>query len=113
MKLEEIEKLCDQATPGPWTEQTSRKYMDFGCYESIPGVIGWSTHVGYCRDKEVKQVDADSKFIAASRELMPKLLAVAKAARLVGYYTDHMRDDEDNSHGLTELDRALEELEKL
>jgi hypothetical protein len=51
MKLDEIQKLCDGATPGPWKP-------------------------GHTYDHQ-----RNAAFIAASRTLIPKLLAVAKAAQ--------------------------------
>ena len=67
MKLDEIRKLCDETTPGPWGSDR----LVLGCEDfAATGPL----HV----DKA--SALADCRFIAAARDLMPKLLAVAEAA---------------------------------
>ena len=55
-KLEELKRLCDKATPGPWDQQVSFR-----------GMIWPSAN--------------DAKFIAAARTYMPLLLDIAEAAQ--------------------------------
>lgn len=73
MTLEEIRKLCDEATPGPW--QTVNSIASYG------------------------------EKIAASRTLIPKLLAVAEAAKEALFLADPME------HSSAKLYRALAALE--
>lgn len=65
MKLEDIRKLCDAAKPEPWD-------YDGRFTVSVPG--DWAATQSFFRI-----APADAAFIAASRTLMPKLLAVAEA----------------------------------
>ena len=110
MKLEDMEALEKNATKGPWAY----------CYD---GSSDWS--VGLEKDPQANQIaschrwhaveNPDAKFIAASRELMPKLLAVAKAAKKmqVWYSNDHSIDCCCNVCDVEpSLNRALEKLEK-
>lgn len=91
MTLEEIEKLCEEATPGPWQNEYSLVNGIEGRIASVDSIVPY-------RDK----IDINAKFIAASRNLMPKLLAVAKAAELHFMTGAHM----------TEIHEALRVLEK-
>ncbi len=86
MKLEEIQKLIEASTPGPW------KY-DWGNWEvegprpdryAICGMTPDDRAPGFHGQKP-NPVDspADGEFIAASRTLLPKLLKVARAAKAV------------------------------
>lgn len=82
MKLEEMRKLCDEATRGPWTWRND----EIGCYEpytdgsSGPG--SWKaiivTDSGVYPPRE-----NDAAFIIAARHALPKLLAVAEAAMAI------------------------------
>ena len=64
LKLKEIRKLIEAATPGPWS------------------VIPLANATYHLDDGAVQpRTCADANFIAASRALMPKLLAVADLAR--------------------------------
>ncbi len=107
MKLEEIEKLCEEATPGPW------KY-DYGNWQvegprprrrAICNLNGLDDVEG----NPVNLNIADTEFIAASRELIPKLIAVAKAAEIV--CKDHDLRCEDSNSTLCALHDALVTLE--
>lgn len=73
MKLEDIRKLCDKATSGPWLADpvNDRVWVEKGFEDQnvICDVHGMG--VGHC----------DLRFVAASRTLIPKLLAVAEAAK--------------------------------
>lgn len=92
MKLEEIRKLCDEPTPGPW----KWLYSSQGLFAS-PGYVLHQGNLGkggivlegsgsennygvICSAK-------DREFIAASRNLMPKLLAIAEAVQV--YRAEH------------------------
>lgn len=111
MKLEEIEKLCDEATAGPWEfrskdgDESSSEYC--GTYSVGPDDVedynNWIIDDTKYYNTAPSRIE-DAKFIAASRELMPKLLAVAKAAE------QHQCPYYGNSD--EELLKALQELEK-
>lgn len=67
MTLDELQKLCDEATPGPWAP-----YAD-GTILGPSGMLGTATDFG------------DRQFIAAARTYLPRLLAVARAAKEAQY----------------------------
>lgn len=99
MKLEEIEKLCEEATPG-----------DFHCDDigniytarnvKIGDVLGGIDSFG------------NARLLAASRTLMPKLVKVVRAAKSL---SDCMCEFSDYPGAwgvhIDALDRALAELE--
>jgi hypothetical protein len=103
--LEEIRRLCEAATPGPW-------YDDVGIKE--PCVIDLTADLAeslprrfFAQGPEHREnADAlkDARFIAAARELVPKLLAVAGAAR------DLLNGEDWGTRA--NLRRALNELQK-
>ena len=88
MKLEDLEKICDEATPGPWESYGSqiRRPVDDGF--NFVGRINFHH---------------DAKFVSSSRELMRRLLIVAKAAKELISRCQCCNPDE--------LLKALEELE--
>lgn len=121
MKLEDIEKLCSEATPEPWTwgghgdSIVGTEYFSDGSGQGEITIIETDSRVYPPNDK-------DAKFIMAARELMPKLvsrireleaereklLAIAKAAKNLEFDYFPFRGIEQ----LDELKKALEELEK-
>lgn len=111
MKFEEIEKLCNEATPGPWYYEN--------CGTSI-----YNVHAQKLLNKqhlptrmEVRSaVSEDMEFITMARTELPKLLAVAKAAKACRKFSKisalspmRMLEGEEL---LKSIDTALEELEK-
>lgn len=95
MKLDEIEKLCNEATPGPW----------LGDYIPLQAIriLDYS-------DNMSKNIE----FIAAARMLMPKLLKVAKAANLfieIENDPDLYLLEEKSFEAQEALQKSLEELE--
>lgn len=64
MKLSDLKRLCDSATPGPWSSVAS-------------------ANIRNADDEWLPATKADEQFIAAARNLMPKLFRVAEAARSV------------------------------
>jgi len=71
MKLDEIEKLIVEASPGPWPEEFGRcDFPDVGSMACGPIITA-------DEDAEEKQAQDDQDFICMSRELMPKLLKLA------------------------------------
>lgn len=97
MKLEEIRKLIDAATPGPWTNRMQdglcNKYID-------------DDAIVISKEERDNMNPANVAFIALSRTLMPKLLAVAKVAK--AFFEDHL---EQYGHGsLAEWNQTVSEL---
>lgn len=75
MKLEELEKLCAEATPSPWVPAVCRtKY-----WTGEPN----AARLGEVWDDDGYASEEDCNFIAAARNMLPKLVAVAKAARKI------------------------------
>lgn len=97
MKLEEIEKLCEEATPGPW------EWTGYIVENEEKRIV--TTDGSYNEDRTHNQ-KADGEFIASSRVLLPKLLSVAKAAKDVAQGEGYYRHEE-----WEKLNKALEELE--
>lgn len=102
MKLEEIEKLCEEATTGPW-------------YVFLPaGEEDSPAHLtGPRQFTEFRFGLSDAKFIAASRELIPKLLAVVKAVEKMkkeslAYHNWYALV---SSEFAEEVDKALEDID--
>lgn len=76
MKLEEIRKLIDAATPGPWVRHTRLcGGYSYQVLNATGGILLETTSYG--------GMSEDAALIAASRTLLPKLLAVAEAAQSV------------------------------
>ncbi len=111
MKLDELQKLCDEATPGPWQ---FRHYGEPAFND--PDETGFNWWVQNSDKQQIRICDHENtnhmngKFIAASRTLLPKLLKVAKAAKVA--CNDHDLQCEDASGNLDRLEEALAELEK-
>jgi hypothetical protein len=88
MKLEEIRKLIEATTPGPWRFDNGNDDVEGGgwnrwtvCDISRGERLGVNHADG---EPNLNPTDFrdDGEFIAASRTLMPKLLAVAVAAKI-------------------------------
>jgi len=89
MKLDELKALDAAATPGPW-------------HSASWGVGDGGVDVVFYPDID----SADAALIAAARNALPKLLAVAEAAKRV---CARMRDGEP---GITDYDDAVDDLER-
>lgn len=101
MKLEELEKLCEAATPiNNWN--SIQEYSASGAYEYATGP--WHNAESSVNSEQVRQ---DAEFIDAAREYMPKLIEVVKAAKIVL----KRFESSDSFYALSELDSAVEELE--
>ena len=116
MKLDEIEKLIEAASPGPW-EYIGRDGGALNCVD-----VWRSGRVTVERTQSDPVDRANAAFIAASRTLMPKLLKVAAAAKLwlsvADIYSQH-RDSADRQvykldymQGREIFRNSLEELEQ-
>lgn len=72
MTLDEFEKLVAAATPGPWDVDYSEDAVR-DQYGHLFAQLG--------RDEENFQHCDDAQFIAASRDMAPHLIAIARAAQ--------------------------------
>lgn len=96
MKLEDIGKLCEQATSGPWHQYDV--FLGYGPngndWQGARIIAGprrenyWDgpSDQNICANYDYEEggvcsTPADARFIAAARDLVPKLLAVAEAAK--------------------------------
>ena len=72
MKLDEIEKLIEAASPGPWPKQYGNcDFPDNGLMACGPIIIGDD------EEADENQAQDDQDFICMARLVMPKLLKVA------------------------------------
>ncbi len=78
MKLSDIRKLCEAALPGPWKWDY---YQLVSTTVDPLGTTGDGVVMNMPGTNRPEPGDAD--FIAAARDLLPRLLAVAEAARSV------------------------------
>lgn len=77
MTLDELQKLCDELTPGPW-EPVATQYCEepYGIHATMTFVIPCSPSINA----------SDHEHVAAMRDVFPKLIAVARAAKTFVYY---------------------------
>ncbi len=98
-RLQELERLCEQATPGPWRQDSMIRVV--AGPDSDPTDI-----IDYEREFNGDALDAgalsDLAFIAASREAIPELLAevgrlqrIADAARTFVYRDPWLKSESD------------------
>lgn len=77
MKLEDMKRLCDEATPGPWSASEEGYEVDYEyVYYVSPSHFSTKQIAAVNSDK----AEHDSRFIAAARTLMPKLIKVVEEA---------------------------------
>lgn len=103
MKLDEIERLCLEATPGPWKIWGMDVLCDpIGNSDLNDGKLIAKTFDPYRGERTY-----NTHFIAASRTLMPKLLEVAKQAKQLIQRHEHCFtfDPADLEDALVELER--------
>lgn len=79
--LDKLQKLCDEATPGPWEylrlEDEKNRECNIGHVDSDEG---W--HSVISRESGIYGPGtSDAEFIIAARRYMPLLIAVARAAQ--------------------------------
>lgn len=101
MKIEEIEKLCARTSPGPWSLivlPNGKHHVHIS--GSVYATMDVAEHL------RRNQSEIDGRFMVEARTLLPKLLAVAKAAR------EHEQVCEDTCTTLMALQDALEDLER-
>ena len=84
MNLSDLKKLCEAATPGPWSPRPSTVQIGFQTKGSAHSPLIESGNV-------VRQVYVDAEFIAAARTHLPLLIEVAEAAKSY-FETEECRD---------------------
>lgn len=99
MNLPDLKKLCDEATAGPWVKQYAGDPEndaddDYDIYSKADpnGIVG------------IAIAEKNAAFIAAARTYLPRLIAVAEAAKAIPASVN-----EEGWHG--DLARALAALE--
>jgi len=80
--LDEIEKLIATATPGPWIYNGTGGYVAF--FSVTNGEIG--NYISAPNSGGLNPSAPDAAFIAASRELMPRMV---KALRTLEWIAEH------------------------
>ena len=100
-KLDKLEALEKVATPGPWGEIS----LEVSCGSYCQGGSGVLELSGY--PKIINAKYDDLAFIAEMRNALPKLLALARAAKTVKCYANS-----DCMGVFSELENALDALEQ-
>lgn len=115
MTLDEFKRLAEAATPGPWFNTSTGASVSAICtnpakeHDHEPGL--WIAQGSYDRgydtspDPWARHEMANFAFIAACREMVPKLIAVAEAAQST--CADHDLQCEDANDTLNALQQAL------
>lgn len=100
MKIEEIRKLVDAATPGPWKSNLEPMFDKIWYEVRLGGKIVAKT-----------REESNSEFIAATRTLIPLLLDVVEKAE--GLINPSLAENKPEDHGQRRfmLDQALKTLE--
>lgn len=98
-ELAALEHLCDHATPGPWTanhhgmtvafDKGAQWFIERNAGETVCQING----AAVLRPRP--WVDGDARFIAATREAIPRLIAEIRRLRLV----EKERDDLNSYYG--------------
>jgi len=105
MKLDEIEKRTNAATPAPWPTEFGRSdFPDEGSMACGPIITS-------DEDAEEKQAQDDQDFICMARELMPRFLKLAHTSISLDllFYSGSAVG---MSHQLDAWRKAMSELEK-
>ena len=129
MTLEELEMICEAATPGPWYERLEDDYYQGGEYLGhgplrflrpdepvfkipVPQVECSPAEAQNFKNDvcRIESGDHDKTFIRAARTYMPLLIAVAKAAQIAG--EDHDLLCEDANQSLEVLNATIEKLQR-
>ena len=107
MTLEDLRKLCKKATPGPWeyTDDSGFPCFRMRCEKNRGN--GWHTvEIDTCDGR----ASYNAKLIAAARAYLPKLLAVAEAAKSLSDNIAEFDTITDNCF-IERVDDALKALE--
>lgn len=103
MTLDEIEKLCDEATPGPW----GCEYQQFTNGPLVKIMLDSEESCIFHTEWSTK---ATTEFIAFSRVFMPQFIAIVKQADLI---IEEARGFDEIGHKMIQKYRQLrDELEQ-
>jgi len=94
-ELQQLRRLCDAATPGPWRARTSDYYGHVDVRVRDPEYLnstGWVSAFGESLDKA--SVNANVEFMTAARERMPALLDEIARLRQAVYRIWEMTEDQ-------------------
>lgn len=122
MKLEEMERILGEATPGPWYLCPFREEgEDYASITNTPVTEAWQA----TSDQSVAPVYydyecaalrlKDAEFITMAREMLPKLLQVARAAKACSGECEFPEDTcgiKEKTYPCCHLRSALTELEE-
>ena len=115
MTLDELQKICDAATPGPWTHHRQQhcpqiNYHEIELRTRHGGALYRSTSYGL--------MEVDGEFISAARTEMPKLidrarkleaaLQLAKDKLKTVYFEQTLCPSGYLNHDLKQIDAILE-----
>ena len=104
MTLDELQKLCDEATPGPWDPVGAfARQEGYGLHLDLTVVTPGRLNVGR----------GDSDFVAAARTYLPKLLAVARAAISSNHHWNEFGPEHDFDQEMGWLHDAIADLSLL
>lgn len=104
--LDELQKLCDEAMPGPWEARRTPDGVD---YIHIPAAVSASMNV---LERLVRDQGAcNMRFACVARTYMPKLIAVARAAQVtINEISAYFGTDESGHFSVDNLRAALKAL---
>jgi len=101
MKLDDIEKLIEAASPAPWPAEFGRSdFPDVGSMACGPIITA-------DEDAEETQAQDDQDFICMARQVMPKLLRVVRDIKFIRDLGDYANDFD-----WVALDQSLADLEQ-
>lgn len=118
-KLEQLRKLCEAATPGPWKYDWGNWEVEGPRPDRYP-ICGLDSSARYHDADQAPNpvgAPADGEFIAAARTALPALLRVAQAAKVEALRFNESYCDRHECEQMTqawaELDAALTALAEL
>lgn len=106
-ELNELEQLCNEASPGPWEVRpvgTIIGHSEQGAV-ATPGAFDWICSM---QTPNCPKWREDATFIVATRDAMPKLIALVREQRRLAHYIVTTKDAE-----IEQLQRRIENLEAI
>ena len=92
MKLDEIEKLIEAASPGPWEHRDNCEVMTTEMLRHCVASCGPKRDFSFGNSSSM----ANAAFIAASRTLMPRLLKVVRAVQGIDFVVQRLHAEGGN-----------------
>lgn len=107
MKLEDLKKLSEKTTPGPWYVETPTGFIRSRTEKRKPnGMVSGTAIVAIGQFNT--EIQPDDAFIAAARTMLPRLIAVAEAAM---DYQDEINETDASNENYERMRTALASLE--